>query len=279
MRSSLLMLLLCFSFWVGAHTPTIDFFSKAEDPDTYAFSLDRLSMVTQEGQGLLVDTRPAILPLETDSRNFDFILLLFVFALLVFLIAREPHYLKLMVQSVTNYRLSIQFSREQSNHRTPLSLLYIGVFNVMLAMMIFEYIPENHFFLAAKQKEVVIVVLFICLCLLYFGKFILYRFFGRLFRLRDTVTYYLSQVFLINRVLGVLLVLFLPFVFFSPDILSSSVGGVLLFLLAFGLVWRYFFAIRHITQALSAYVFHFILYFCAVEIIPTAVIVKFLLNV
>jgi hypothetical protein len=202
-----------------------------------------------------------------------------VLLILGLLIARNRELLKTLIQSAVNFRLSVQFARQSVAATSRATLLFVLCYHVLLALFI-EYASESTFLAAYELKSpTVFGLLTIFISLIYLIKYGLYSVVGVLLKFSEAVSYYLSMVFLINSLLGILLLFFVSFVFFSDPFISNIAIYIIIFIISIGLIWRYFMAIRFTGKIVSAHVFHFILYFCAVELIPTAVIAKFLLNV
>jgi len=114
---------------------------------------------------------------------------------------------------------------------------------------------------------------------IYSVKYVFYKFIGRIFGLKEQASYYLSQVFLMNRILALLLLPALTILYYAPSEAAYLVVIVLIVAVASAVVLRYVRGIRITSQVLGANTLHFILYFCTVEILPTLIISKLLLNV
>ncbi len=208
-----------------------------------------------------------------------FLLLLGVLISLTVLVSRNRQYARNMLLALFNLRLTLQFSREQAANRTLVSLLYLGLFNLLLALYLSEWLEGRLPTGTGLRLGSVVGLLFASITLLYLGKYYFYKLLGVLFGLRDQVSFYLTEVFLVNRVQAFVLLPVLAGLYFIPHSSVYEVRSLALVLLGLGMLWRYINAIRFVRTEVSTHVLHFILYFCAVELIPTAVIVKFLLNV
>lgn len=199
------------------------------------------------------------------------------FLLLVFVMNRNRQFVRNIFQSLFNWRLAVQFAREQATNRTLISLLYVGLFNLLLAMYILEWIAQR--LVWSQQEQVIwVFVLFIGVTAIYLFKYLFYKLLGIVLSMREQSSFYLAETFLIHRALVFILLPAMAALYFTP----TNLFGLRIFivlLLVLGAIWRYIYAIRFMQTSVSAHLLHFILYFCAVEIIPTAVIVKFLLNV
>lgn len=208
-----------------------------------------------------------------------FLLLLGVLLSLAFLVSRNQQYARNMLLALFNLRLALQFAREQVANRTLVSLLYLGLFNLLLALYLSEWLVGRLPVSSGVRLSGMVALLFLSITLLYLGKYYFYKLLGLLFGLRDQVSFYMTEVFLINRVQAFLLLPVLAALYFMPLSNAVEVRFFALVLLGLGMLWRYFNAIRYVRTVVTTHVFHFILYFCAVELIPTAVIAKFLLHV
>lgn len=227
-----------------------------------------------------IDGRIFFQPIERPTiANAFFILLIAAWLVLAALIYKNQQYFKSMLAALFNHRLALQFAREQVANRTAGSLIYLFVFNLLLAMLLLQLITEKQAQLAAWPTALLLPGILLAVTLVYLFKYAFYKVLGILFGMRELVSYYLSQVFLIHRLLGPVLLLFLALIYYAPAHVAQFSLYSALVLLGLSLVWRYVNAIRQVTNVLVAHAFHFILYFCAVEIIPTAVIAKFLLHV
>jgi hypothetical protein len=227
-----------------------------------------------------IDSRlhPAQQPRQANN-DFVFILLMAVWLLLSALVFKNQQYFKSMLAATFNHRLSMQFAREQVANRTAASVLYLLLFNVLLAMLLVLWVRQHHPALPNWPESWFIGLLFLGVISIYLFKYAFYKLLGFLFGLRETVSYYLSVVFLIQRMSVPFLLLALALSHYGRGEVAQMAMLAGLVILALGMLWRYVNAIREITNVMVAHVFHFILYFCAVELIPTAVIAKFLLNV
>lgn len=226
------------------------------------------------------DPRISLYALQRPSaQNGYFILFLGSWLILSLLITKNQQYFKNMLDALFNHRLALQFAREQVANRTVVSIVYLFVFNLLLAILLMHVIKERGVQLSGWNDYLLLLAILVGVTVVYLFKYAFYKVLGFLFGMGELVSYYLSQVFLIHRLLGPVLLLLMALVFYAPQHISVFSMYSALVLLALSLVWRYVNAIRQVTNVLVAHAFHFILYFCAVEIIPTAVIAKFLLHV
>ena len=116
------------------------------------------------------------------------------------------------------------------------------------------------------------------LALIYTGKFVILKFTGWVFNLSKATDTYIFIVFLVNKMLGILLLPFLVFIaFYSGQ--PQQVFVTLSLILVVGLfAYRFIFSFGPIRAEIKVNPFHFFLYLCAFEIAPLLLIYKVLLN-
>lgn len=124
--------------------------------------------------------------------------------------------------------------------------------------------------LAAGSASVLLAV--------YLVKYLFLIFTGWVFNSKEAAGSYVFVVFLVNKVLGVILIPFLlVLAFANPGIVQVAVTisfGVILLLLGY----RYWVSFVAIRSKLKVNALHFLLYLCAVELLPLALIYKILMN-
>lgn len=102
---------------------------------------------------------------------------------------------------------------------------------------------------------------------------------GWLFGLSNLAESYIFMVFLVNKVVGILLLpATIALALGAPDLKSVMVVASL-FVLGFLYLYRYVIAIPLVRQHVKIIPFHFFLYFCAFEIVPVLVIYKWMLSI
>ncbi len=116
------------------------------------------------------------------------------------------------------------------------------------------------------------------LLVVYLGKYLFLLFTGWVFNNKEAAVSYVFVVFLVNKILGVLLVPFLLILAFAqPQLVQISVTlsiGLVLLLLGY----RYWVSFVGLRSKLKVNALHFLLYLCAVELLPLALIYKVLIN-
>ncbi len=113
---------------------------------------------------------------------------------------------------------------------------------------------------------------------LYIGKFLFLSFAGWAFNAKEGAETYIFIVFLINKIIGVMLIPFILVIAFAdPSLVEAAVtASVILLIMLF--VYRYIVSLKSFRSDLHINPFHFFLYLCGVEIVPLLVIGKAVFN-
>ncbi|MEN9686826.1 MAG: hypothetical protein RLZZ28_2612 [Bacteroidota bacterium] len=113
---------------------------------------------------------------------------------------------------------------------------------------------------------------------IYLLKYLFLLFTGWVFNTAEAASSYIFVVFLVNKILGILIIPVLLIIAFStPEIVTIAVtisfGLILLFF-----AYRYWISFAAIRNKLNVNALHFLLYLCAVELLPLVLIYKVLMN-
>ena len=132
--------------------------------------------------------------------------------------------------------------------------------------------------LMGERAPLVLPLLIAGMLLIYAGKYLVVRFSGWIFRVEPLAEEYLFNVFLVNKIIGIVLLPFVVIIAFAGQEWAQPMGivsgAVVLALLATRYLrsWSAFYAVFKGSR------FHFFTYLCASEILPMAVLVKWLLH-
>ncbi|MEI2738916.1 MAG: DUF4271 domain-containing protein [Chitinophagaceae bacterium] len=224
--------------------------------------------------------KPIVLP-QSDIRQIDGKELLFyllVFLLLVFALLRQlfPKYFADLFRLFFRTTLKQRQIRDQLM-QTPLpSLLLNGFFVVNAGLYItfllqyFKLNPVDNFWL---------LFLYCCLGLsaAYFVKFIGLKVSGWLFSMGEAADSYIFIVFIVNKMIGILLLPFLVLLAFSADNVYSISMTISWCLVAGLFAYRFILTYVAIRNQVKVNPFHFFLYLLAFEIAPLLLVYKGLL--
>jgi hypothetical protein len=187
-----------------------------------------------------------------------------------------PQYFPKLFSQFSQSSLRMLQNREQLLQNSVASLILNICFVLSFALMSTLLIFNSHLLPVSFWQ----VYLYICLFFtcLYLGKYICLELVGYIFNARDLIGTYVFVVFMINKVLGILLLPFIAILAFAkPAYYSIAIGGAaILTILLF--LYRYLFSLTSVRNKLHISSFHFFLYLCAFEILPILILYKLIVQ-
>jgi hypothetical protein len=210
---------------------------------------------------------------DKDILFYAVIALIFLYS---FLIQIAPQYIAKLFSQFSQSSLRMMQNREQLLQNSLASFImnigFVVSFSLMTTLVIFNahLLPINFwegFF-------------YMCLFFLglYIGKYICLTIAGYIFNTIELVQTYIFVVFMINKVLGILLIPFIGILAFAKPFLHPFAiwGASLLMVLL--LLYRYLFSLTSVRNKLHVSSFHFFLYLCAFEVIPLLILYKLIVQ-
>lgn len=180
------------------------------------------------------------------------------------------------------FRLFFQTSFRQKQTRDQLLQQSLGslLLNILFFLSIALYLTLVLDFYALSifpfwQLLLYSLMLFACL---YVGKFLFLSFAGWIFNAKEGAETYIFIVFLINKIIGVMLIPFILVIAFAERSLVDAAVTASVILLIMLFIYRYFVSLKSFRSDLHINPFHFFLYLCGVEIVPLLVIGKAVFN-
>ena len=210
---------------------------------------------------------------DKDFLFYSIVLLLFLYA---FIINIYPQYFPKLFSQFNQSSLRMLQNREQLLQNSFASLImnicFILSFSLMATLIIFN----KHLLPLSFWQGYTYICLFFSA--LYIGKYLCLEIAGYAFNTKDLVHTYIFVVFMINKVLGILLLPFILILAFARPAFYpvAIIGGAILFILL--ILYRYLFSLTSVRNKLHISSFHFFLYLCAFEILPLLVLYKFIVQ-
>ncbi len=208
----------------------------------------------------------------------DILFYLIIFILFLYGIINNifPQYYTKLFSQFSQSSLRMLQNREQLVQNTFASFMLNINFILSFSLMSTLYIFKQHLLpISFWQVYFYICVFFI---LLYLCKYVTLQLVGYIFNTKELVNTYVFVVFMINKVLGILLIPFILLLAFSKPAFNSFsiIGAAILALLLF--LYRYLFSLTSVRNKLHISSFHFFLYLCAFEILPLLILYKFIVQ-
>jgi len=222
-------------------------------------------------------TMPAVKREQQGKEMFFYVLLglFFYFALIKTVFAK---YLANLVSIFLRITLRQQQLREQLL-QSPLPSLLMNIFFLLtgglyasLLLNYYKYQAHPNFWIQTLYCTGILAVI-------YLGKYVLLKFTGWVFNLSKATDTYIFIVFLVNKMLGLLLLPFLVFIAFYSGQAQQVFVTLSLILVVVLFAYRFIFSFGPIRAEIKVNPFHFFLYLCAFEIAPLLLIYKVLLAI
>ncbi|NML19500.1 DUF4271 domain-containing protein [Pseudoflavitalea sp. G-6-1-2] len=153
-----------------------------------------------------------------------------------------------------------------------LNILYLlsgGMYLMFVARYYGVKITDNNWILMGYGSALLLTV--------YLGKFILLKLAGWIFNISAATDTYIFIVFLVNKIIGILLLPVLVMMAFPYPGLFAVVLTLSYIMLALFFGYRFIISYKPIRNEIKVTRFHFFLYLCAFEIAPLLLIYKVLL--
>lgn len=219
-----------------------------------------------------VEVRKDGVPLKKNHAN-DWILLFLVFLALLSTLGLRIH--PDVLQPIGwLFKKPSTYNERWRDDTQPVHVLFNLVFCCVIALVAWS---TCHSFLNFKFQSSTIPAFIAVVALVYGVKSIFYRTTGLLFGFKDTLLAYLNIVFKINRCLALIMLPLVFWMFFSTPFWSKWALIVSISLFFVFLCLRFVRGMQLGSQLMASKI-HFLFYLCASELLPTLVLIKFLLN-
>lgn len=211
-----------------------------------------------------------------NNRTIDFYLLVLLSVFLGIIRLSDPKYFFEIVQSFRNANLSNRQSKDKVLQKSFSNFLMNLFFVSSASTFCYYYIQLFTSNSYPQFSASLFVSAFLSIATLYLGKYLLIKFSGWAFDLDHITDQYLFNVFLLNKILGVLLLPILFCAVFSIPFISKVAFFLSICLIVSAFILRFFRSWKVFSVFFNYSKFHFFTYICASELMPIAVIVKFL---
>ena len=213
---------------------------------------------------------------KTVSKDDLFYLLTGVIFLLAFIRVAFSKYFRNLFLLFFQTSLRQKQTRDQLLQDNLASLLTNLLFMISAGLYITLLIQYKHWiqapfwWLAAGSAAILLVT--------YLVKYLFLLFSGWVFNTKEAAGSYIFVVFLVNKVLGVMLIPFLLILAFSDTLIIEVSTTLCAGLVIILLLYRYWVSYNAVLNKLKVNPLHFFLYLCAVELLPLILIYKVLIN-
>ena len=165
-------------------------------------------------------------------------------------------------------------AKEQMDQQPLFSVLLNLVFVFSSSLFLFFGLGWDHEFTGIYRWYILFSSFVVIVCI-YLFKFIFLRTIGWAFGQKEAFDHYLFIVFLNNKLLGLILLFSSFLLAFSGGPTSKTLFAISLVVIALMFVYRFFLGYKTLLRQTRMGVFSLLLAFFAVELIPSAVVIKF----
>lgn len=237
----------------------------------------RLAAIAAAKRDSLAAKKIKLMPgIEKTVANSDeiFYILIFILFFLSLIKAAFPKYFDSL------FTLSFQATFRQTQTREQMAQNFFPAFMLNILFALCGGVFITLYAGSEKWSSLPFWELFVystgILLLAYSVKYLVISFTGWVFNAKEAATEYRFVVFLVNKLLGILVIPLLFLIAYSSDRMKGIAITIVLCLVVFSMAVRYIVSLARIRKNLSVTAFHFFVYLCAVEIIPLLVIYKVL---
>lgn len=215
-----------------------------------------------------------IMPKKPIMLNNDGLFYVLAFIVLILAIVKLA-FPKHLVNVFSIFFQTIYRQKQTKDQLLQDKLAHFGLMLVFFAstsVFVTTLLIKNHIFSLGFWQ--LLTICFLLLIGVYSLKYIFVQALGLLFKQQEASTTYIFLVFLINKLIGVLLIPAIILISFS----TASISQVALLFsycaVSFLLLYRVFLTYKSVNSRLNINIFQFFLYFCGVEILPLLLIYK-----
>lgn len=213
------------------------------------------------------------------GNTFDFYLVLVLLLLFGVMRFANPRYFQYLLRAFRSPSFSVQQLKDQIGTAVIpnilMNLFFAASAGVYLYFVFRLNMPQRY---AVYSPSLLILILVMGLALLYAAKYVVMQFSGWVFNLSSAVSYYMYNVFLINKVMAIVLLPFTIILAFTRTAIAIPAMIVSLFVIGALLINRYIRSWQVLAPFFQYGKFHFFAYLCASELLPMAVITKLLIQ-
>ena len=174
-----------------------------------------------------------------------------------------------------NYNLFQQLHREQELS-ISLSAILLSL-NFFLVIGHYIFLLMNHYGHELPYSGIPLLITLVGgLMALYTLRYLGLKVIEHIFPIREEISSYSFNIFMVNKVIGVLFLPIAVIIAFTPDYIVNAVI-IPSFVLYFSLIiFRYFRGLKIGNEYFTFHKFHFFVYFCTLEIAPVFILLRVL---
>lgn len=216
---------------------------------------------------------------ERKTDNKDGLFYLFAGLVFYFAIVRVLFYKYFNNLILLMFRASLKQKqiREQLI-QTPLPSLLLNIFFVIVGGLYVLFLLRYYHIAGDMNFWLLLLYCSLAIGLIYTGKFLMLKFTGWVFNMRNATDTYSFIVFLVNKILGIFLLPLVIVMAFAVPSWQEALVTISYILVFFFFAYRYIVSFAPVRKEVKVSQFHFFMYLCAFEITPLLLIYKVLMR-
>ncbi|HUX84579.1 MAG TPA: DUF4271 domain-containing protein [Chitinophagaceae bacterium] len=242
--------------------------------DDYTNSLMEGNSLFRHSRHLQSDVDPVRQVRSLDAM-FYILFLLFLFLAVIRLVYHK--YFSDLIRAFLNPTLSQRQLRDQLS-QTPFPALLMNLFFTISLGIYLVLLLRITGFISNYNISLLLPSFVLLIGAVYTVKWLVLRFTGWIFAAEPLTEGYIFILFLIQKMLGIVLLPFLVILAFCSSSIAGAGFYISIIVISLFIVYRYVRAWGLIKMHISPHRFHFFLYFCAFEIIPVLILGKIVLD-
>jgi hypothetical protein len=158
--------------------------------------------------------------------------------------------------------------------QAKLPSLIFNIFFIITAGL-YAWLLLDHYHLFKQNSDYLFIAFSVLVIgIIYFGKFLSLKLIGWISGMGAAIDQYIFVIFLINKIIGIILIPFIVLLAFSPANWLNSIIISSLCIIGILFLLRYLRSYGLLQNQLRINIFHFILYIVGVEVLPILIIYK-----
>lgn len=156
------------------------------------------------------------------------------------------------------------------------SLIFNGFFAVSAG--IYSWLLLQHYGFIAPAHTLFLPFCILAIACMYVGKFLILKFLGWATGLTDAFNTYVFVLFLVNKILGIVLLPFIIVLAFAPEEWMNSLALLSLLIVGIFFLLRFFRSYNLVQSQLTMKSWHFMIYIISIEVLPLLLVSKTLMK-
>ncbi len=224
-------------------------------------------------------TRPPIFLIVNERKSTPKDELFYLICGLVFLLAFIKLAFSRYFSNITKLFFQPTFRQKQTKEQLLQSNLPSFLLNLFFILSAGVYVAllTQYYQLSEIGLWKLIIYISTMLLVLYTAKYIILSFAGWVFNVQEAVDSYSFIVFLVNKVLGILLLPFVIIIAFSKQNFIEIAIIISATMIAIMFTYRFIASFAPVMKEIKVGILHFLLYITALEVVPLLILYKMLL--